>query len=80
MMSSDAKPTCLGQQPVRPLRDLQPPLDRLRLAVLVEGHDHHGRTVAMGQARLSQELRLTLLERERVDDGPTLCRSAARPR
>ncbi len=62
------------------LGDGQAPLDRLGLAVLVEGHDHHGGPVAAGQAGLAQELRLSLLERDGVDDGPYPGRPAARPR
>ena len=49
----------------------------LGLPCLVEGHDHHGRAVATGQAGLAQELLLALLEGDRVDDGPALGRAEA---
>ena len=63
----------LGEQAVRRGAPIsQPTLDGLGLAVLVEGHDHDRGAVAMGQARLAQELLLALLERDGVDDGPTL--------
>ncbi len=62
----------LREQGVDPVRDADPLLHGLRLTLLVEGHDHHGRAVATSEPRLAQELRLALLERQGVDDGPAL--------
>ena len=72
MMSSGANPTCLGQQVVRAAEDRQPALDGVALALLVERHDDDRRAVAPAQPRLAQELRLALLERDRVDDALAL--------
>ena len=46
-----------GQQVVGAPQDGDPPLDRLGLALLVEGHDDDGRAVAPAEAGLAQELR-----------------------
>src|SRR5437660_1266218 len=43
-----------------------------RLALLVEGHDDGGGAVAADQAGLFEELRLALLEADRVDDALAL--------
>ena len=72
-----------GQQAVGALADRELALRRFRLALLVEGHDHHGGAVAPDQAGLLQELGLALLEADGVhhrlaldaaqaglDDGP----------
>ena len=67
----------LGEQPVGALGDGELALDRVGLALLVEGHDDHRGAVATGESRLAQELGLALLERERVDDGPALGRAQA---
>ena len=66
------EPDDLGQQVVGAPQDGDPPLDRLGLALLVEGHDHDRRAVAPAQAGLAEELRLALLERDRVDDALAL--------
>ena len=71
-MSSGLNPTVAGQQVVGAPQDGDPPLDRLGLALLVEGHDHDGRAVAPAEAGLAQELLLALLERDRVDDALAL--------
>ncbi len=71
-MSSGLKPTVAGQQVVGAAQDRDPPLDRLGLALLVEGHDDDGRAVATAQARLAQELLLAFLERDRVHDALAL--------
>ena len=59
----------LGQDPVGPLADGDAPLERVGLALLVEGHDHRRGPVALHQRRLADELLLALLHRDRVDDG-----------
>ena len=51
---------------------MRPALDRLRLALLVEGHDDDRGAVPARQRRLAQELLLAFLERQRVDDRPAL--------
>ena len=61
-----------GQQVVGAPQDGDPPLDRLGLALLVEGHDDDGRAVAPAEAGLAEELVLALLERDRVDDALAL--------
>ncbi len=71
-MSVGVEARLLREQRVHPVGDGHPLLDRLGLALLVEGHDHHGRAVAAGEAGLAQELGLALLERQGVDDGPAL--------
>ena len=62
----------LREQPMDPVGDGHPLLDRLGLALLVEGHDHDRGAVPAREAGLAQELRLALLERQGVDDraGP----------
>ncbi len=62
----------LDEQPVRALADRDLALDRVGLALLVEGHDDDARAVAADPARLLEELLLALLERERVDDALAL--------
>ncbi len=71
-MSVGVEARLLREQSMDPVGDGDPLLDRLGLALLVEGHDHHGRAVSAGEARLAQELGLALLERQGVDDrvGP----------
>ena len=61
-----------GQDPVGPLADLDAALERVGLALLVEGHDHRRCPVALHQRRLVDELLLALLHRDRVDDGLAL--------
>ena len=46
MMSSGAKPDLLDQDPVGALADRDSALDRVGLALLVEGHDDHRRAIA----------------------------------
>ncbi len=66
------EPDDARQQVECPPQDGHPPLDRLGLASLVEGHDDDGGAVAAAEAGLAQELRLPLLERDRVDDALAL--------
>ena len=54
------------QDVVGALADRGLALDRVGLALLVERHHHHGRAVPPNDLRLAQELRLALLERDRV--------------
>ena len=70
----------LGQDPVGARRDLDLALDRVGLALLVEGHHHHRRAVAPDQARLMPEALLPFLQADRVDDALALQALAARPR
>ena len=72
MMSSGGKPISLGQQLVGARADLDLALDGVGLAVLVEGHHHHGGAVAAHQPRLAQELGFAFLHRDRVDDALAL--------
>ena len=62
------KPDVARQQVVGAAQDGDPPFDRFRLALLVEGHDNDGGPVAPAEAGLPQELVLALLERDRVHD------------
>ena len=57
---------------VRALADRDAPLEGVRLALLVEGHDHHRRPVAAGEAGLLEELRGAVLEADGVDDALAL--------
>jgi hypothetical protein len=66
------EPRLLGEQPVGAGEDLHPALHRVRLALLVERHHHGRRAVATAQPSLAQELRLALLERDRVHDALAL--------
>ena len=73
----------LREQLVAALADLDLAGERIRLALLVEGHDHHGRAVGLHLARMREERLLAFLERDgihhalaldaleaRFDDGP----------
>ena len=62
----------LGEQVVGAVQDRDLPLDRIGLALLVEGHDDDGGAVAAREASLAQELFLAFLEADRVDDRPAL--------
>ena len=57
---------------VRALADRDAPLEGVRLSFLVEGHDHHRRPVAAGEAGLLEELRGAVLEADGVDDALAL--------
>ena len=57
-----------GEKRVGALTDLHLAVDAVGLALLVEGHHHHARSVSAQQPRLGQEILLALLERKRVDD------------
>ena len=72
MTSVGSKPACSVSRSMGAVGDRDLPLDRVGLALLVEGHDDHRRAVAAGEPRLAQELVLALLERQRVDDRPAL--------
>ena len=75
-----SEPDDAGQQVVGATQDGHPPLDRLRLALLVEGHDDDRGPVAPAEAGLPQELGLALLEGDRVHDPLALELLQARPR
>ena len=62
----------LGQQPIGPLADGHASLDRVRLPLLIEGHDDDGRTITEDFARLLQEGLLAFLEADRIHDSFTL--------
>ncbi len=62
------EPRALGQQPVRALADGDFPLDRVRLALLVERHHDDTGTVAPHGGGFFQELVLAFLEADRVHD------------
>ena len=66
------EPGLLGQEPVRALADLDLPLGRLRLPLLVERHDDDRRAVASDHAGVLEEGLLPLLQRDRVDDALAL--------
>ena len=51
----------LHQQLVAALADLDLALERIRLALLVEGHDHHGRAIGLHLARMREERLLAFL-------------------
>ena len=66
------EPRPLGEQPVGAGEDLDPPLDGVGLALLVERHDDGRRAVPPAQPGLAQELVLALLEADRVHDPAAL--------
>ncbi len=66
------EPDLVHQQPERPLEDVDSLCHGFRLAAFVECHHNRGRAVAAHQACLFEELRLALLERQRVDDPLSL--------
>src|SRR5207245_7264810 len=66
------------EQAIGALADRDLALCRVRLALLVEGHDDHPRTEAADFAGVREKLLLALLERDRVDDAFPL--QAAEPR
>ncbi len=57
-----------GEEVVGATADRDLSLHRLRLALLVEGHHHHGRPEPPHLARLGEEVVLAFLQRDRVDD------------
>ena len=72
MMSSGGKPALRVEQAVGALADLDLALERVGLALLVEGHHDRRRAVPPHERRLAQERRLAFLERDRVDDRLSL--------
>ena len=70
----------LGQQPVGALADRDLALDRVGLALLVEGHHDHAGAVAADGPRLVQEVGFAFLQADRVDDRLALHALQARPR
>ncbi len=62
------EPDLIDENPVGPLTDADLLLISRRLAVFVEGHDHHRRAVTHDMSRLPLEILLALLERDRVHD------------
>ena len=61
-----------GQQVVGAVGNGDALIDRLGLAVLVEGHDDDRRAITPGQPRLAQEFGLALLQADGVDDALAL--------
>ena len=72
MTSVGSKPACSVSSLKARVSDRDLALDRVGLALLVEGHDDDRRAVAAGEPRLAQELVLAFLQRQRVDDRPAL--------
>ena len=66
MMSSGGKPTSLDQDVVGALGDRAFALERVGLALLVEGHHHHRGAVAAHGLGMRDEGGLALLQRDRV--------------
>jgi hypothetical protein len=66
------EPHLVDEQPVGARADLDAALERVGLALLVERHDDDRRPVAAHECAPGQELRLALLERDRVDDALAL--------
>ena len=66
------KPRLLDEQAVGPGADRHFAIRRVRLALLVERHHDHGGAVAADQAGFGEELRLALLQADRVDDALAL--------
>ena len=62
----------VAQQPDRAPRDLDLAVGGVRLALLVERHDHDRGAVAATQPRVLEERPLAFLERDRVDDALAL--------
>ena len=62
------EPGLADQEVVRAAEDLDLPLDRLGLPLLVEGHDDDAGAVPPHRPGLLEEDVLTLLQRDRVDD------------
>ena len=56
------------EEVVCPAADRDASLDVRRLALFVEGHDDHARAVVAHTSSLAEELRLALLQGDRVDD------------
>ncbi len=62
----------LGQEFVGALADVEFPCRRVRLAFLVEGHDHHGGTVALHFTRVIEKRLLAFLHADGIDHGLAL--------
>ena len=62
----------LRQQPIRTLGNGNPTLVAGGLPFLVEAHHHHGSTIALHVAGMTEEHRLALLQRNAVDDALAL--------
>src|SRR6185437_2308378 len=58
----------LDQDPVGTLADRHPALDGIRLALLIEGHDHDRGTIQTHLAGVLDEHRFAFLQADRVDD------------
>src|SRR3712207_9565603 len=67
-----------GQNPVGAGADRYPPLHRVSLALLIEGHHDHCRPVLLEEPRLPDELLLALFEAYGVDNRLALHRSEER--
>jgi hypothetical protein len=61
-----------GEQAIGPLADRDLAIGGLRLALLVEGHDHDGGAVLLDFPGFREEIRLTLFEADGVDDALAL--------
>ena len=72
MMSCGGKADFFGQDAIGARADLELALDGVRLAVLIEGHDHDGRAVTADQPRLLVEFLLAFLEADGIDDALAL--------
>ena len=76
-MSAGSEPDALGEQAVGAFAYGELALRRLGLPLLVEGHDHNGRAVALHQPGLFEKGRLPLLETDGIDHR--LARDRAQP-
>ena len=61
-----------GEEVIGALADLEFPLSGLGLALLVEGHDHHGSAVAADFPGVVEKGLLAFLHADRIDDGLAL--------
>ena len=72
------KADLVGQKLVGACADLDLAPGRIRLAFLVEGHDHHGCAIAQAGPRLGEKLVFPRLEGDGIDDGLALHTAKAR--
>ena len=61
-----------GEQPVAALADRHLALDGVGLALLVEGHDHHGGAVALDARCMLEKRVFAFLQRDGIDDALAL--------
>ena len=74
------KPDLLGQELVGPRADRDLALQRVGLALLVEGHDDHGRAIGAHQPGMVKKGSLALLHGDGVHQRLALHAFEARPR